>query len=68
MLNLKSKLPISHYTSVSMDPLGTACTSLGIHGSKFGNHQDMQILDHSREVRFKRFLRLRIEEELCHLF
>lgn len=62
--NLKCKLPICHYTNVSVDPLGTACTSLGIHGSQFGNHQYMQILDHSREIRFKRFLCLRIEEEL----
>jgi len=38
-LNLKSKFPISHFTNVSMDPPGTACTSLGIHGSQFGNQQ-----------------------------
>jgi len=28
----------------------------------------MQILDHSREIRFKRFLCLRIEEELVNFF
>lgn len=67
-LNLKSKFPISHYTNVSMDPLGTACTSLGIHGSQYGNHQYMQILDHSREIRFKRFLCLRIEENCVRFF
>jgi hypothetical protein len=67
-LNLKCKLPICHYTNVSVDPLGTACTSLGIHGSQFGNHQYMQILDHSREIRFKWFLCLRIEEELVIFF
>jgi len=38
-LNLKSKFPISHYTDVSMDPQGTAYTSLGIHGSQCGNPQ-----------------------------
>lgn len=67
-LNLESKFPVGLYTNVSMDPLGTACTSLGIHGSQFGNHQYMQILDHCRGIRFKRFLCLRIEEELCRLF
>ena len=64
----KNKLPISHSTNVSMDPLGNACTSLGIHRSQFGNHQYVQILDHSREIRFERFLCLRIEEELCQCF